>query len=176
MSSSARSLHAVWDTSPEDHDAASEVPPGWFRACSGNRKWQCKCTRISRDARKWRAGTADGLDVSQCRFSVYLRASLLICVHLRFPLLRRVRQRAGLAFACHTVCDHAEELWRLASSKASSRARFFNRLVAITRFLVFPSWDNLMRTLAFLQPPVNRPDQRQHPSNTPSTPQPQIRR
>jgi hypothetical protein len=48
-------------------------------------------------------------------------------------------------------------LWRLASSKAGSRAQFFNRLVAIARFLVFPSWDDLARTLAFLQPPTQPP-------------------
>ena len=63
------------------------VPLGWFRRCPGNRKWKRKCTRISRDARKWHACTRTGLDVSQCRFSLHLRASLLICVHLRFHLL-----------------------------------------------------------------------------------------
>ena len=62
-----------------------------------------------------------------------------------------------LAFAFHTVCDHAEELWRKARSKASSRAQFFNRLVAVTSFLIFPSWNDLVRTLAFLQPPPQPP-------------------
>ena len=62
-----------------------------------------------------------------------------------------------LAFACHTVCDHAEELWRRARSKASSRAQFFNRLLAVTSFLIFPSWHDLVRTLAFLQPPPQPP-------------------
>jgi hypothetical protein len=62
-----------------------------------------------------------------------------------------------LAFAFHTVCDHAEELWQRARSKASSRAQFFSRLVAITSFLIFPSWDDLVRTLAFLQPPPQPP-------------------
>lgn len=45
-----------------------------------------------------------------------------------------------LAFAFHTVCDQAEQLWRLARSKVSSRAQFFSRLAAITSFLIFPSW------------------------------------
>ena len=62
-----------------------------------------------------------------------------------------------LAFACHTVCDQAEDLWRLARSKAGSRAQFFGRLAAITSFLIFPSWDDLVRTLAFLQPPPQPP-------------------
>jgi len=62
-----------------------------------------------------------------------------------------------LAFAFHTVCDHAEELWQRARSKASSRALFFSRLVAVTSFLIFPSWDDLVRTLAFLQPPPQPP-------------------
>lgn len=62
-----------------------------------------------------------------------------------------------LAFACHTVCDHAEALWRLARSKVSSRVQFFSRLAAITGFLIFPSWDDLLRTLAFVQPPPRPP-------------------
>lgn len=43
-----------------------------------------------------------------------------------------------LAFAGHTLCDHAEELWRLARSKVCSRARSFSRMVAITSFMMFP--------------------------------------
>jgi hypothetical protein len=35
--------------------------------------------------------------------------------------------------------------------------QFFNRLVAITSFLIFPSWGDLVRTLAFLQPPPQTP-------------------
>ena len=62
-----------------------------------------------------------------------------------------------LAFALHTLCDHAEELWRLARAKVSSRAQFFARLVAITSFLIFPSWDDLVRTMAFLKPPQQPP-------------------
>jgi hypothetical protein len=62
-----------------------------------------------------------------------------------------------LAFACHTVCDHAEELWQRARSKASSRVQFFNRLVAVTSFLIFASWHDHVRTLAFLQPPPQPP-------------------
>ena len=62
-----------------------------------------------------------------------------------------------LAFAFHTVCDHAEPLWRLARSKVSSRAQFFSRLAAIASFLILPSWDDLVRTLAFVQPPPRPP-------------------
>ena len=62
-----------------------------------------------------------------------------------------------LAFAFHTLCDHAEDLWRLARSKLSSRAQFFSRLAAITCFLVFPSWDDLLQTMAFLKPPPQPP-------------------
>jgi len=62
-----------------------------------------------------------------------------------------------LALAFHTVCDHAEKLWRRARSKASSQASFFNRLVAVTSFLSFPSWNHPVRTLAFLQPPPQPP-------------------
>jgi len=40
-----------------------------------------------------------------------------------------------LAFAFHTVCDHAEKWWHLARSKVSSRAQFFGNMVAITSYL-----------------------------------------
>ena len=62
-----------------------------------------------------------------------------------------------LAFAFHTVCDKAEELWRRARSKAGSRAQFFGNLAAITTFLIFPSWEDLLQTLAFAKPPPRRP-------------------
>ena len=62
-----------------------------------------------------------------------------------------------LAFAFHTVCDHGEALWRLARSKVSSRAQFFSSMVAITSYLIFSSWDELMQTLAFARPPPQPP-------------------
>jgi hypothetical protein len=62
-----------------------------------------------------------------------------------------------LAFAFHTVCDHGEALWRLARSKVSSRAQFFSNMVAITSYLIFSSWDELMQTLAFARPPPQPP-------------------
>jgi Transposase DDE domain len=62
-----------------------------------------------------------------------------------------------LAFAFHTVCDHAEALWNLARSKVSSRAQFFSRMAAITTFLIFPSWEDLVQTMAFLKPPPQPP-------------------
>jgi hypothetical protein len=62
-----------------------------------------------------------------------------------------------LAFAFHTVCDKAEELWHRARSKAASRAQFFANLAAITTFLIFPSWEDLLQTLAFAKPPPRPP-------------------
>lgn len=62
-----------------------------------------------------------------------------------------------LAFACHTVCDSAEHFWKLARSKVSSRAQFFNRMQAITAYLIFSSWDDLLQTLAFAKPPPEPP-------------------
>jgi len=58
-----------------------------------------------------------------------------------------------LAFAIHTVCDLAEELWHNAVEQQGRRTRFFENLRAITVFLVFPSWDHLLATLAFTKPP-----------------------
>jgi len=62
-----------------------------------------------------------------------------------------------LAFAIHTACDLAEEVWRLARSKAGSRMRFFNRLAAITEFLIFQDWDEFLETLAFTRTPPRPP-------------------
>jgi hypothetical protein len=62
-----------------------------------------------------------------------------------------------LAFAFHTVCDLGESVWRLARSKAGSRTRFFSRLAAITEFLVFQTWEELLETLAFTRPPPRPP-------------------
>ena len=62
-----------------------------------------------------------------------------------------------LAFAIHTVCDIADELWRAARQKLGSRRQFFNNLAAITTFLIFPSWQDLLQTLAFTKPPPRPP-------------------
>jgi hypothetical protein len=62
-----------------------------------------------------------------------------------------------LAFAMHTVCDIADELWRAARQKLGSRSQFFNNLAAITTFLIFPSWQDLLQTLAFAKPPPRPP-------------------
>jgi len=62
-----------------------------------------------------------------------------------------------LAFAFHTVCDHLEPLWRLARSKAGTRMGFFHHIISLTTYLIFPSWDDLLQTLAFLKPPPQPP-------------------
>ena len=62
-----------------------------------------------------------------------------------------------LAFACHTVCDQAEEVWRTARTKAGARVQFFNNLAAVTSFMIFPNWDDLISTLAFAKPPPRPP-------------------
>ena len=59
-----------------------------------------------------------------------------------------------LAFAMHTVCDIGDELWRNARTKLGPRYNFFHKLAAITIiYLIFPSWDDLLLTLAFAKPP-----------------------
>ncbi len=58
-----------------------------------------------------------------------------------------------LAFAIHTICDIGDELWRAARAKHGPRYNFFSKLAAITTFLIFPSWDDLLLTLAFVKPP-----------------------
>jgi hypothetical protein len=58
-----------------------------------------------------------------------------------------------LAFAMHTVCDIGDELWRAARHKLGPRYNFFSKLAAITTYLIFPSWEDLLLTLAFAKPP-----------------------
>jgi hypothetical protein len=58
-----------------------------------------------------------------------------------------------LAFAIHTVCDIGDKLWRSARAKLGPRYNFFSKLAAITTYLVFSSWEDLLLTLAFAKPP-----------------------
>jgi hypothetical protein len=58
-----------------------------------------------------------------------------------------------LAFAIHTVCDIGDELWRNVRTKLGPRYNFFSKLAAITAYLIFSSWDDLLLTLAFAKPP-----------------------
>ena len=58
-----------------------------------------------------------------------------------------------LAFACHTVCDLSGRAWRAARRELVTRKGFFHAMWALTSYLVFPSWDDLLGTLAFTRPP-----------------------
>jgi hypothetical protein len=55
----------------------------------------------------------------------------------------------------HLAAELAEKTWKAAIDVAGSRVRFFNNLRALTAYLLFPSWDNLLKTLAFqVAPPI----------------------
>jgi hypothetical protein len=58
-----------------------------------------------------------------------------------------------LAFAFHTLCDLISRAWQRARKAIGARARFFQDLRSITRYLVFPNWAALIRTLIDGQPP-----------------------
>src|SRR3954453_14990520 len=58
-----------------------------------------------------------------------------------------------LAFAIHAVCDLAEGGWRKARTTLGPRMRFFPHSKALTSYLVFSSWTELLDTLAFARPP-----------------------
>jgi DDE family transposase len=62
-----------------------------------------------------------------------------------------------LAFAIHTVCDLAAGAWRQARDTLGPRTRFFHNLQALTAYLVFPSWTELLETLAFARAPPRPP-------------------
>jgi hypothetical protein len=59
-----------------------------------------------------------------------------------------------LAFAWHTVLDIIEPPWRAAREAAAKRTSFFADLIALTTYVVFPSWQVLCQALAtFTIPP-----------------------
>jgi hypothetical protein len=59
-----------------------------------------------------------------------------------------------LAFAWHTILDLLEPPWQRARQAAETRNSFFAYLLAITRFVVFPAWSELLEALAtFSLPP-----------------------
>lgn len=58
-----------------------------------------------------------------------------------------------LAFACHTVCDLGCKAWRAARRELVTRQGFFHALRTLTSYLVFPSWEALLSTMAFGRPP-----------------------
>jgi hypothetical protein len=62
-----------------------------------------------------------------------------------------------LAFAFHTACDIGDDLWQAARAKLGPRYNFFSKLEGITAFLIFPSWEDLLLTLAFVKPPPRPP-------------------
>lgn len=57
-----------------------------------------------------------------------------------------------LAFACRTVCDLGGTAWKAARRELVTRQGFFYAMRALTSYLVFPSWDHLLGTLAFTRP------------------------
>ena len=58
-----------------------------------------------------------------------------------------------LAFAGHTVCELGHKAWRAARRELVTRQGFFQTFRTITTYLVFPSWDHLLETMAFTRPP-----------------------
>jgi hypothetical protein len=59
-----------------------------------------------------------------------------------------------LAFAFHTICDCACALWDAARHAKGSRRRFFEHLRTITAYIVFNSWNELLKTLLTSTPPT----------------------
>lgn len=58
-----------------------------------------------------------------------------------------------LAFACHTVCELGDRLWKAARRELATRQGFFHALRTLTSYLVFPDWHALLATMAFSRPP-----------------------
>lgn len=62
-----------------------------------------------------------------------------------------------LAFACHTVLDLTAKPWKAARREVVTRQGFFQTMLALTAYVVFPSWDHLLGTMAFARPPPLAP-------------------
>jgi len=58
-----------------------------------------------------------------------------------------------LAFAFHTVCDLIDEHWQKAREVMGARKTFFQNLLVLTRYLIFPDWRTLIQTIIDGQPP-----------------------
>ena len=58
-----------------------------------------------------------------------------------------------IAFAIHLAAELADITWKAAIEAAGARVRFFGNLRALTAYLLFPSSDSLLETLAFRAPP-----------------------
>ncbi len=61
------------------------------------------------------------------------------------------------AFAFHTVAELLVGLWRNALHQIGARAHFFSHLRAITAYILFPSWSDLLQTLAHAIPQPRPP-------------------
>jgi hypothetical protein len=59
--------------------------------------------------------------------------------------------------ACHTVTDLGDPAWQKARAKIHISDRIFSRLRAVTVYVVFPFWQQLMATLALDKPLVRPP-------------------
>ena len=65
--------------------------------------------------------------------------------------LARSQSRSGLVSAA----ELADITWKAAIEAAGARVRFFGNLRALTAYLLFPSWESLLKTLAFqVAPPL----------------------
>jgi hypothetical protein len=59
-----------------------------------------------------------------------------------------------LGFAMHTVADLTDVAWKAARAAVGARKRFFEDLRAITTYLVFSTWAELIEILRSGRPPV----------------------
>lgn len=58
-----------------------------------------------------------------------------------------------LAFAWHSVLDLLELPAQVARQAAVKRTRFFSTLVALTTYIIFPSWEVFLKALASFEIP-----------------------
>jgi hypothetical protein len=62
-----------------------------------------------------------------------------------------------LAFAFHTVCDPGDRAWKAARRELVTRQGFFQTLSALSAYVVFVSWRELLEAMAFARPMPHGP-------------------
>jgi hypothetical protein len=61
-----------------------------------------------------------------------------------------------LSFLAHSLSDLKEDLWQKARKYERTRQGFFRTLLSLTRYFVFETWDDLLKSVITSEPPPQR--------------------
>jgi hypothetical protein len=69
------------------------------------------------------------------------------------PFIMCFQDPPGVEPLNHTPLPHVNSLSSKLIDGKGTRGRFFENLRSITTFVIFPTWEDLLGTLAFARPP-----------------------